>query len=514
VTILKRISYLAVAAGFAVTPIVFMTGCGHKQSHEHEEEQESEGHTHDETLQLTAYSRDFEVFAEATPFAAGHDSEVLAHITRLSDFKPLDSASVAMTLIAGGERQDATLEETPHTGIYKFKVMPKKAGEGKIIFDITADGGKYVVTLPGIAVLSDVHAAHHKAAEAAVRSANGVVFPKEQSWNVDFSTEEVVSEPFGEVIRTVAQVEPSQGDERVVVAKASGIVRLAGNDLVEGKAVGAGQGLFSIDSEGMADDNMLVRYREAESAYNFAKSEYERKKELAGEHLVTEGDLRRAKADYESAEAAYSNMKKNFAAGRHREGSPIAGYLKKVYVRNGEYVDAGSPVMVVAQNRRLNIKAELQPRKFHNLANVVSTKFKVMNDSEVYSVEDLNGSLVSYGRGVDAENPLVPVIFQVDNTIDLLPGSFVEMYITTGSRRALTVPDTALVEEMGNYFVFVQLTPEFFEKREVKPGQSNGKRTEILSGVSEGERIVGKGAVLVKLAQASGKLDAHAGHVH
>ena len=78
----------------------------------------------------------------------------------------------------------------------------------------------------------------------------------------------------------------------------------------------------------------------------------------------------------------------------------------------------------------------------------------------------------------------------------------------------MTVPNSSLVEEMGNYFVFVQLTPEFFEKREVKTGKSNGLRTEILSGLKENERIVGKGAVLVKLAQASGKLDAHAGHVH
>ena len=67
---------------------------------------------------------------------------------------------------------------------------------------------------------------------------------------------------------------------------------------------------------------------------------------------------------------------------------------------------------------------------------------------------------------------------------------------------------------MGNYFVFVQLTPEFFEKREVKIGKTDGIRTEILSGIQSGERIVAKGAVLVKLSQATGTLDAHSGHVH
>ena len=171
--------------------------------------------------------------------------------------------------------------------------------------------------------------------------------------------------------------------------------------------------------------------------------------------------------------------------------------------------------MAVAQNKNLYIKAELQPSKFHNLRNIVSTNFKTSADGRVYSMKELNGSLLSYGKSVDIDNPLIPVVFQVDNTVDLLPGAFVEMFITTsGGEQVLTVPNSAIVEEMGNYFVFVQLTPEFFEKREVKPGQSNGVRTEVLSGVKAGERIVGKGAVLVKLAQASGKLDAHAGHVH
>ena len=67
---------------------------------------------------------------------------------------------------------------------------------------------------------------------------------------------------------------------------------------------------------------------------------------------------------------------------------------------------------------------------------------------------------------------------------------------------------------MGNYFVYVQLTPEFFEKREVKIGQTDGQRTEILSGLNGKERVVAKGAVLVKLTQATGTLDAHSGHVH
>ena len=97
----------------------------------------------------------------------------------------------------------------------------------------------------------------------------------------------------------------------------------------------------------------------------------------------------------------------------------------------------------------------------------------------------------------------------------MLPGSFVEMFIKTQTNaQAITVPNEALIEEMGEYFVFVQLTPEFFEKQSVIKGVSDGIRTEITEGVAAGDRIVSKGAILVKLSQASAALDPHAGHVH
>jgi hypothetical protein len=92
---------------------------------------------------------------------------------------------------------------------------------------------------------------------------------------------------------------------------------------------------------------------------------------------------------------------------------------------------------------------------------------------------------------------------------------FVDLYIKTQSDNPmLTVANGALIEEMGNFFVFVQLTPELFEKREIQKGATDGYRTAVLGGLKAGERVVAKGAVLVKLAQASGALDPHAGHVH
>jgi RND family efflux transporter MFP subunit len=366
-----------------------------------------------------------------------------------------------------------------------------------------------------ITVYDSEHNAHEAAAKAAVSSSNGAAFTKEQSWRIDFATEEVRREAFGQIIRTTAQIQPSQGDERVITAKAGGIVSFSNDNLVEGKAVSVGQALFTIDGSGMADNNLSVRYAEAESEYRRAKAEYERKTELAKENIVSQSDLLNAQTDFTNAEAAYNNLRSNFAGGRQAVCSPMSGFVTRVLVRNGEYIEAGQPVMVVSQNRDLLIKAELQPKYFDVLSHITSANIRLLNSNRTCTLEELGGRILSYGKTVDIANPLIPVVFQVNNRAGLLSGSFVEMFIKTQTNaQAVTVPNETIIEEMGNYFVFVQLTPELFEKRPIKKGVTDGIRTEITEGIAEGERVVSKGAILVKLAQASGGLDPHAGHVH
>jgi membrane fusion protein, heavy metal efflux system len=88
------------------------------------------------------------------------------------------------------------------------------------------------------------------------------------------------------------------------------------------------------------------------------------------------------------------------------------------------------------------------------------------------------------------------------------------VYLMTSSiTDALVVPSSALVEEQGVFYLYVQTGGESFQKREVKTGVSDGINVQILSGVSEGERVVTKGAFQIKLSSASGALPAH-GHEH
>ncbi len=474
-----------------------------------------EHHEHEENLQLTAYNNDFELYAEAKPFVANQPSEILAHFTTLNNFKPLKSAKITATLSIGNDSISQSLDAPSSPGIFKFSLTPTKTGKANLRFYIQTTDSSSLITTPEITVYSDEHDAHQAAEEAEISSSNSVSFTKEMSWKIDFSTELCRQEPFGEIIKTMAQVQPSQGDECIISAKTSGIVSISDPSLIVGTSVSNNQPLFSIKSSDMADDNLSVRLREAESEYSIAKKDYERKSELAKDNIVSESDLLSARARFESAEAVYSNLQRNFSSGAQSVTAPISGFVKQLLVRNGQFVEAGQPLISISQNKDLFLKADIQPKYYHSLSYIADANIRLLNSDSVFSLKSLNGRLISYGKSVESGSPLIPVIFSINNSLDLLPGSFIELYIKTLSAQpSLTVPNVSLVEEMGNYFVFVQLTPELFEKREVKIGKSDGLRTEILSGIVASERIVAKGATLVKLAQATGSLDAESGHHH
>jgi RND family efflux transporter MFP subunit len=340
-------------------------------------------------------------------------------------------------------------------------------------------------------------------------------FHTEQQEKINFATELPLVEPFGQVIKATAQVLSSPEDEIVISARMSGIVLFPGNSLAEGQAVKAGQALFTISGADMTGNNSQVRFTEAFNNYIKAESDYKRAQELRSEQIVSEKDFLQIQTDYENAKAVYNNLYQNFSGKGQQVSAPFQAYIKQVFVENGRFVEEGQALVAVSKNKSLLLRAEVRT-KYAALLPFLSTASIVAPDqSGVLGLEELNGKIISFGKSTGAGNNMLPVSIRIDHKAGFIPGGFVEVYLKTRSENpALTIPVSALTEEQGLYFVFVQLNPEAFEKREVTLGVSDGIRTEILSGLNENEKIVTQGAVSVKLAQSAGALDPHAGHAH
>jgi membrane fusion protein, heavy metal efflux system len=488
---------------------ILIIGCGHENNNAHDE------HTEESKVLITEYSINMEVFAEADVFVVGNNSSVLAHFTWLENFMPLESGNVTISLIVGSKGIKQTLSKPERPGIYRFQIQPQFAGKGKIIFDIDYKAGKSQIIVENITVYNNLEDAQKAADQTVLSKTNTTVFTKEQSWKIDFRTDFPKVESFGDVIKTTALVESAQGDEIIVSAKIAGVVRLTAENLAEGKDVKTGQVLFSISGSQSIDDNFTISFNQAENNYLLAKSEYDRALELSKDRIVSEKDLLTAKNKFDNAKIVYDNINRTFSSVGQTVTSPMSGYITSVFVKNGSFVEAGQPVLTVSQNKSLMLSADLPVKYSSKLAFVKTANIRTIHNNQTYTLEQLNGKFLSYGKSANADNYLIPVKLQIDNIGDFTPGGFVELYIKSiSNNNALTIPNSALLEEYGVFYVYVQINPELFEKREVKVGVSDGIRTEILQGITKSDRIVTKGAVIIKLAQSTGGLDAHSGHVH
>jgi RND family efflux transporter MFP subunit len=350
--------------------------------------------------------------------------------------------------------------------------------------------------------------------EAHDHGEDAITFPVDQQKKIDFEVVEVVTEPLYQVIRTSAQIVPSQEGEKILTATTSGIVSFENKNLVQGLDVKAGQILFSIDNDEMADGSLAVRRQEIEAEYEKAKTEYERKQALAEDKIISESELLDAKTEYLKAQKYYDNMLQNYPEGKTLHRATITGAISEILVPNNSYVEAGQAIMTLAQNDKLYLRADVQSKYYPVLKDIKTANVRT-NDGIVYTINELGGRLLSYGKTTDINNPLIPVTFEIKNNGNLIPGSFVEIFITAESNKmGVMLPNSAIVEEMGIYCVFVQTCVDSFEKRIITKGVTDGQHTQILNGIKAGERVVSKGAVNVKLAQGSAALDPHAGHVH
>jgi RND family efflux transporter MFP subunit len=211
----------------------------------------------------------------------------------------------------------------------------------------------------------------------------------------------------------------------------------------------------------------------------------------------------------------FDNLNQNFNASGQTITSPQTGFIKQLFVKNGAYVEAGQPIVVISQNKLLTLSAEVPSKFAPVLANIRTANIRGINDHHSFSLEQLKGKVLSYGKAANSDNFLIPVNLQVENNGTFVSGNFVEVYlITFNNTTAVTVPNEALLEEQGSFFVWVQVHPELFEKREVAIRGNDGVKTEITKGITPADRIVTRGAMIIKLAQATGGLDAHSGHNH
>jgi membrane fusion protein, heavy metal efflux system len=472
------------------------------------------GHGHDhemEALAYTLYSDKTELFVEFKPLVVGQESRFAAHFTALGPlFKAIDQGSVTLTLRVGGQENKVRAQAPSTPGIFRLALEPTTSGMGSLVFHIQTPAYTDLIVLDSVAVYADEHAAMdaHPHEDG---GGEAITYLKEQAWKVDFANTPVRRQAFSEVVKASGRILSAPGDEALVTANAAGVLRFAGMPTHLGAEVAAGAALFKVAGGNLAVGNLDASYKEAKASLDKAKADLDRASALVQDRLISDKEFQDVKLRHEMAQIQFNTLSRGYSSAGQTVTAPMGGFVKNLLVTEGQRVEPGTPLATISKNQKLVLEVALSQKYFHLLSSIQTAQVKA---SAGQADSTWTARLVSFGRSTGDDGPFVPLIFEVSNTGGIVPGSVVEVFIHTAPiPDAFVIPVSALIEEQGAFFAFVQVEGEAFEKRELRLGANDGRDVQVLAGLREGERVVSRGAYQIKLSMASGTLPAH-GHAH
>ncbi|MFK7990349.1 MAG: efflux RND transporter periplasmic adaptor subunit [Sandaracinaceae bacterium] len=507
-------------------------GDAHEGDHTHGEEggHGDHGHGHGDgvAIGITRWSDTLELFAEHPPAVAGQEVAFLAHVTILDGFPPLDDARVRLSLsgptdvVAEAPMLRSGIYRpvftAPAPGIYRGTLTVLEGGGGSV-------GDFEVEVYPTEAV---AHAAHPGDEE----DDGSISFLKEQQWRVPFDTAFAERQSIRPSVEVTGEMTTPPGGVAHVHAPIAG--RLIGPGAgfpSPGTWVEAGQLLATIaPTPGAPEDaaRASLAVVEAQARLEAGQIEVERTQRLAADQAIprrrveeAQRRLRVAEASVSAARRAqslYSAAQRGRGRGSWRITAPIGGVVDGVDVSPGEAVGANELLFRIVDPSLLWVRADVPEAWASRFVADANASFQLVGDATWHTIElesdESASSLVHASRTVDAGSRTVRVVYALGQTEDAFRvGAAVHVLVPVGPPvDAVTVPRSAILEVEGRSVVYVQVEGESFAERSVRTGATEGSRIAIAGGIEEGERVVTRGAHLIRLAGSSGAVG-H-GHVH
>lgn len=327
----------------------------------------------------------------------------------------------------------------------------------------------------------------------------------------------VEARDISDVVQSVGTVEAL--DEAVLSSKIMGVISEL--RVEEGERVSKGEPLVVIDAEDIkakkseaehARDEGVAGLEEAKAArveavaaLENARINLDRMQALYSEQAVTKKELddmtthnRMATAKVEQVDAKIKQVDakiKQADAGIRQAGvmlgyavvkSPMDGVVVAKMAHRGEMASPGMPLLKVLDDRKLRLSATVKESGAGTLqrGDIVSVIVDALGGKEV------KGTVSEVVPAADPATRSFTVKVALPATKGLLPGMFGRAYLSAGTRRAVVIPDGALIDREGMAGVYVVAEDGLIRFQPVTTGEKLDGGTEALSGLSGGEKVV------------------------
>lgn len=234
--------------------------------------------------------------------------------------------------------------------------------------------------------------------------------------------------------------------------------------VIEGDKVAKGQTLVTMHHPNLIE--LQTNFIELASELEYLETEYERQKKLFEMDANSGKSFQKVKSEYMSKKARYNGEKKklqmlsisveNVLNGEVSESiaikSPIPGYVTKVAVRSGQYINPNDEILSIVNND--HIHADLMI--FEKDAMKVRRGQKVRFSTEFIPEKELNAVIYSVGKVLEETPKAVHIHAEIkDNKEGLIPGIYIKGTILIDSAKVNALPESALVRDGKDFYAFV-----------------------------------------------------------
>jgi membrane fusion protein (multidrug efflux system) len=274
-----------------------------------------------------------------------------------------------------------------------------------------------------------------------------------------------------------------------LASEIAGLVRQV--DFRSGQDVEAGAVLVQLNA-----DAEIAQQRGLQVAVDQAGKVLARDREQLLAKAVSQAQIDADEADLRAKQAGLAQQAALVAKKTIR--APFAGRLGITTVNPGQYLNTGDKIVTLQTLDPVHVDFNLPQRQISGIQ--VGQRVSLTDDA--FAGQTFDGKITAISPKVDPATRNVQIEATVGNPRHLLlPGMFARVDVDTGAKqRYLTLPQTAITYNPYGSTVFVVEPGAKLTAKQVfvTTGPTRGDQVAVLSGISEGQRIVTSGQLKLK----------------
>tara|TARA_R100000322_G_scaffold170343_3_gene145277 strand:+ start:96 stop:1274 length:1179 start_codon:yes stop_codon:yes gene_type:complete len=281
---------------------------------------------------------------------------------------------------------------------------------------------------------------------------------------------------------------PPQNEAEITTAVGANVVSI---EVIEGDKVAKGETVAFLSHPNIIQ--IQTDYLNSYSNSEFLEKDYLRQKKLYDAGVGSGANFEKAEANFKASKAKANGLKAqlrqlNISATGIENGtiyqrialrSPIEGFVQKVEVKTGQYVEPQTPLFEVVNTHHVHADLMVFEKDVHQLkiGQKVSFNIQSMPDKE------LTAEIYSIGKTFEQETKALHVHAEIENKEgNLIPGMYIQGRIEANATQLTAIPESAIIEDAGKHYIFsVEKEGEDWSLKpvEVITGTTDGNWTAI-----------------------------------